>query len=94
MNMSMLPMPKERILNRCKSMMGCSWRHSQITTAMRETTQIDGHHDDEVRAEPVVALAFIENDLQGAEAEREQAEADVVNPESARSVLSSCTGDR
>ena len=38
-----------------------------------------GHGDDEVRAEPIVALTFIENDLQCAEAQREEAEADVID---------------
>src|SRR5580700_2449916 len=41
----------------------------------------DGHDDDEGRAEPIVALTFIEDDLHGAETESEQAEADVINAE-------------
>src|SRR5271155_2680604 len=47
----------------------------------------DGHGDDEVRAEPIVALAFIEDDLHGAEAEGEEAEADVINAEASAFLL-------
>src|SRR5271170_7659287 len=47
----------------------------------------DGHGDDEVRAEPIVALAFIEDDLHGAEAESEEAEADVINAEASAFLL-------
>ena len=35
--------------------------------------------DDEIRLEPVIALAFIEHNLQSAEAERDQAQADIVD---------------
>src|SRR5271163_2795117 len=47
----------------------------------------DGHGDDEVRAEPIVALALIEDDLHGAEAEGEQAETDVINAEAGAFLL-------
>src|SRR5271155_3097429 len=47
----------------------------------------DGNGDDEVRAEPIVALAFIEDDLHGAEAECEQAEADVIHAEAGAFLL-------
>jgi hypothetical protein len=36
-----------------------------------------------VRAEPVVLLAFVEDELEGAEAESEEAEAEVVEVEAA-----------
>src|ERR1700733_13720993 len=47
----------------------------------------DGHDDDEVGAEPIVALAFIEHDLHGAQAQGEQAQADVVNAEAGAFLL-------
>ena len=37
-------------------------------------------HYDEVRFEPVFALSFVEDHLQRSEAERDQAQSDVVNP--------------
>ena len=43
--------------------------------------------DDEVRFEPIVALAFVEHDLQRAEAQRQQAQADIIDSESRRRSL-------
>src|SRR5512141_518077 len=39
----------------------------------------DGQSQDKVRLEPVFALSFVEDHLQGSEAERDQAESDVVD---------------
>src|ERR1700691_3543239 len=47
----------------------------------------DGHDDDEVGTEPIVALAFIQDHLHGAQAEGEQAQADVVNAEASAFLL-------
>src|SRR6202795_1526591 len=47
----------------------------------------DGHDDDEVGAEPIVALALIEDHLHGAETEGEEAEADVINAEASAFLL-------
>ena len=39
----------------------------------------DGEDDDEVRFKPVVALALVEDDLQSAQAKRNEAETDVID---------------
>ncbi len=79
MNISRLEMPKVRSRNKCRSMMGSLCRHSQKTTKINEAAADHGKNHDEVRFEPVVALAFVEDDLQRSQAERDKAEADVVD---------------
>ena len=59
--------------------------------------QADGGHDDqrgdEVRAEPIVFLAFVEQDLQRADTQREQRDADIVELDAGRFELAPGTGD-
>ena len=47
----------------------------------------DGNHraaDDEVRAEPIIALAFIQDHLEKTQAHTQQPQPDVINPQAAQ----------
>ena len=60
-------------------MMGSLWLHSQMIDEDQGSGGDHGESHDEVGFEPIVALAFVEDDLQSAQAERDEAEADVVD---------------
>ena len=81
MNIITLAEAKFRSLNKCKSMTGSLCRHSQIDHEIPVPLADHREHDDEIRLQPVIALAFIENNLQSAETKRHQAQADVVDLE-------------
>ena len=63
---------KLRSFRMWKSMIGCFWRNSQNTTAIRQTTVIDGERHDEVRGEPVFLLAFVQHHFERAQTQRQQ----------------------
>ena len=79
MNINKFEMPNVRSRNKCRSMMGSLCLHSHMTTKIKEADSDQRESHDEVRFEPIVALAFVENDLQSAQAEGYEAEADVVD---------------
>ena len=95
MNISMLPIAKDRVLEEMKVNDGV------LVVPFPEddgyqSHGADGGHDatNKVRAEPVVALPFIEHDLQRAKAERQQPETNVINAEVLAASLSSYKADR
>ena len=49
-----------------------------MTSEIKHTVGDDDQRRDEVRAEPVIFLALVEQHLQRADAERQQSDADVV----------------
>jgi hypothetical protein len=63
------------------------WAISQTMRVSRAGAAEEEEGDDEVGAEPVVLLAFVEDKLERAEADGEQAEAGVVEVEAAFALL-------
>ena len=50
-----------------------------MTSEIRQTAEIAIKRDDETRTEPIVFLALVEQDLQSADAQRQQRDADVID---------------
>ena len=79
MNIIRLATAKLKLLNMCTSMIGRFLaplpEHQRNQADRRDGRQ----RDDEVRAEPVVFLALVEQDLKGADAQSQQRDADVVD---------------
>ena len=68
LNIIRFDMAKLKFLNMLTSMIGASCCHSHTTSETKQTADDDRQRHDEVRAEPVVFLAFVEQDLQRADA--------------------------
>ena len=79
MNIIRFAAAKLKLLNMRTSMTGVFLRHSQKTSEIRQTAATHRQRDDEMRTEPVVFLALVEQDLKRAHAQRQQRDADVID---------------
>ena len=79
--MAVVAMAKLRFFNMRKSTTGSLARSSHKTPATTPSDHEGEEDADESGREPVVALTFVEDDLETAQAQADQAEADVIDAE-------------
>ena len=84
------PVRKLRRANRRRSTTGCSSVSSQARKKAKPTTATTASDDDLRRVEPVELLALVEHDLQRADPQHQQRQADVVERQLARARCRAC----